>query len=403
MSDAVSEYEGPTVGDEVPGDDEDEEEREEGNLDYVPGGDSEADEISTPSEDEGAGKAHDSARAETSPAPVFYNDRLVILARQPIRKTHVDAGMRSRGIEKRFKMYNKDNNMKFLYGTNEDDVLPVVLAKDKWINLVTLPSQLEDDEGVGGMHVPFSYTDEARERERATWEEWFEGQNGKEGFEKEQKAEGIGVEEGRKYLARSWATWKGLMGPIDGQKVYTIRLRESLSLAEVWKADLPEKEEKGTSRRYGWMLNIGAKTACMEWAPNHSEGTQYLAIAQAIPRAGDTTPFVPTEPYPANIQIWAFKMKDSETAYSTMDNGEPPSLVHVICTSWGSVRKFAWNPVTRKEKERDGKAHVGVLAVIFSDGFARVFDVTIDRGKQSQVFGINIHSGLLRDEILTVY
>lgn len=141
--------------------------------------------------------------------------------------------------------------------------------------------------------------------------------------------------------------------------------------------------------REGWLINFGAKIQCTAWAPNCSGTTQYLAVAVPLSKSQKAAEchvqwtgapaFTPSPPYSTAIQIWSFEAKTTEEYPRQLNTSQKPRLRLVLCTEYGDVKRFAWCPMPRTPRAADTAQDVnlGLLAVIYGDGYLRVLDVKI--------------------------
>ena len=295
-----------------------------------------------------------------------------------------DADVHSRGmIEKLMKADHEKSRIRLLAGSGIEDILHVVRSRDQWAADPTLPCRKK-------MCHQFSHTDEKRQMEATVGWDWYYDQGGRESFAEKQKVKTLSLEEGVAYLPK--ATHSGLsflIGPYGMQQVKTLALSQSLDLEKACYTASGSSEQglKGfkscKKRRHGWMVNVGTRVRCLDWAPNHHGDAQYLAlaVAKASTSTRPATPseapaFTPSCPTPSGVQIWAFDASDN-----SMSSTGPPSLQQVLCTEWGEIIQLKWCPVPRATRNEDalGKISIGLLAGIWGDGCARVLDVQLEK------------------------
>ena len=300
--------------------------------------------------------------------------------------SNLDANTHSRGmLENLIKNDSERSRVKLFSGLGVEDILHIVRSRDQWAVDPTLPSRKR-------MRYQVSHTYEKRQMEATVGWDWYYDQGGRELFAKKQKVQVLSLEEGVSYLPKAmYSSLSFLMGPYGRQKVFTLRLSQSLGLEEAWRtaSELAEhnlkESESHTSRRLGWMLNVGTRVRCLDWAPNHDGETQYLALAVAkaststsAAMPSEAPAFTPSSPSPSNIQIWAFNAADN-----SIESTRPPELQLVLCTDWGEITQLKWCPVPRVRRNEDtlGKISIGLLAGVWGDGFARVLDVQLEKGQ----------------------
>ena len=288
---------------------------------------------------------------------------------------------------------NKDSHMKYLIGTNAQDLTDFVRARDKWVQLATLPTRVPNERGSGGMALPFPSSVSSRSIQASADLDWYHRLGGKRKMEERQRACSLNLKDTSEYVSWSRRKHSFLMGPYGNQKVHSLASLETSSIKEAWDSTVVpgahnKKETATTQERNGWMLNAGAQIACFDWAPNHSGHVQYLAISTSQsppPGIQQHTPFEPSESYPASSQLWAFQATTTSGGEGIMDMTRAPELVQIICTDWGSLRQFRWCPAPReaRDSEAQGKTHAGLLAGVWSDGYVRVLDIQLESAQSS--------------------
>ena len=305
--------------------------------------------------------------------------------RPRIYTSNQDASLHSRGmLENPTKPDHERSRVKFFSGPCIKDILHVARSRDQWAADPTLPCK-------GNMCHQVSHTDEKRQMEATVGWDWYYDQGGRESFAEKQKVRTLSLEEGVAHMPTpTHSSHSFLMGPYGRQKVFTLALSQTLGLDESWDTAYEHNMEESRSskgRRRGWMLNVGTRVRCLEWAPNHDSDTQYLALAVAKASSPNRAAlpieapgFTPSSPAPSSIQIWAFDVSDH-----SMPSTQPPELQLVLCTEWGEVTQLKWCPVPRATRNEDalGKISVGLLAGIWRDGCARVLDVQLEKGQKA--------------------
>lgn len=322
------------------------------------------------------------------------------------------ANVHSRGmLENPMRTDHERSRVKLFSGSDVEDVLHIVRSRDQWAADPTLPRR-------GNMYPQVSHTDEKRQMEATVGWDWYYNQGGRELFAEKQNVHILSLEEGATYVPKpTHSSHSFLMGPYGRQKLFTLALSQSLGLEEAWDIASGSSvlnlggSRSSKRRRLGWMLNVGTRVRCLDWAPNHDSGTQYLAlaVAKASISARAATPteapaFTPSCPAPSSVQIWAF-----DASANSMGCTRPPELQQVLCTEWGEITQLKWCPVPRARRNEDalGKISIGLLAGIWGDGCARVLDVQLEKGQganstylkvQSAAFSASSGLLLLADE-----
>lgn len=294
-----------------------------------------------------------------------------------------NADVHSRGmLENPMRADHERSRFKLFSGSGAEDVLHIVRSRDQWAADPILPCR-------ENMYHQVSHTDEQRQMEATVGWDWYYDEGGRESFAEKQNVQTISLEEGITYMPENTpSNHSFLMGPYGRQKIFTLALSKTLDLEEAWNVASGSSEQNSKSskrRRLGWMLNVGTRVRCLDWAPNHCGGTQYLALAAA--KASNSTraatsfeapAFTPSCPAPSSIQIWAF-----DSSKNSIGPIQPPELRQVLCTNWGEITQLKWCPVPRTNRIEDalGKISIGLLAGIWGDGCARVLDVQLEKGQ----------------------
>ena len=266
----------------------------------------------------------------------------------------------------------------FLFGSSIKEYGAVEKAFLKWNGQDTLPTYRKPLD-IAARSFDYSYWqgDAAREREEEESWKWYFEHGGKQVFSKRQTTVKLSAEEGRARVATSEVPERTfLMGPFNDPKLFRLRVGESLSLNDAWQqpqaAGFKPVPKKAT--RSGFVLNLGTKIKCTEWAPNQSETSQYLAISTLHPKElpkNIAPAYTPQPSYPAEIQIWKF----AATANGSLDSDSAPVLKHVFCTQWGDVKTLRWCPAPYEQSSTIAARSIGLLAGIWGDGGLRVIDV----------------------------
>ena len=298
--------------------------------------------------------------------------------------SNVDADVHSRGmLENPTKFDHERSRLRLFSGSGVEDILHVVRSRDQWAADPTLPSR-------ENMCQLISHTDEKRQMEATVGWDWYYDEGGRESFAEKQQVRMLSLEEGLPYLPDPTdSSHSFLMGPYGRQKVFTLALSQTLGLEEAWdgtsglSTQNPEGSRNSKRCRHGWMLNVGTRVRCLDWAPNHYGDTQYLALVVAkasssthVAMPTEAPAFTPSCPAPSSVQIWAFDASDK-----SIDSARPPELRQVLCTEWGEITQLKWCPVPWAARNEDAldKIFIGLLAGVWGDGCARVLDVQLKK------------------------
>lgn len=274
----------------------------------------------------------------------------------------------------------------FLFGSSADDTETVRKAIYRWAFEDTLPTRKRPDErGTGGFQPSYWQGEEGRAKEAAEAWRWYHHDGGREAFEQRQSMDEITSEASLEFLPNG-PERSFLMGPFQTPSLSKLDVCTSMSLRQAWGAnetngaDTAQKTEQ--TKRHGFMVNVGSKVWCLEWAPNQSGSNQYLAVS-AMP-ARELVPgqqFKPQHPVAASIQLWRIR----SNAQGVIRTDEQPLLDTLLCTKWGDARALKWCPAPHREPEGATTLHLGLLAGVWGDGVLRVLDIrtTADKGATS--------------------
>jgi transcription factor C subunit 6 len=286
-------------------------------------------------------------------------------------RTEVTSDTHTRGVDEFRTKGAKEQRVSYMFGPTDEDIEPVLKTRDKWLWDPTLPSRKANGDGIGGMGPSYYVPRERKEKETSQTRRWYMEQGAKDAFTSGQKTKLLTSAEGQRYLPRTqYNDHSFLTGPLNRQKLFTLKTWESARISAPFEDDRP-----------GFILNLGATILDLQWAPTVQGSMQYLAIVlkQENPyvRKGQNVrspTYTPQLPFPASFQIWRFKSLDD----GKVDPQSPPHLEVVICTDWGNAKQLKWCPVTMADsaKSDDGTSiHLGLLAVIWGDGNLRILDI----------------------------
>ncbi|OQO01444.1 hypothetical protein B0A48_12999 [Cryoendolithus antarcticus] len=274
----------------------------------------------------------------------------------------------------------KQLTIELLFGRDPDDWARVKVACDKWDQEGPLPGLREPDaNGKGGFHNSYWQGVEERQRELDEGWKWYLQQGGREQLQDRQAFTEINLKEATVYdLVRDAPDRAFLMGPVNKPNLNKLATHLSVSLDDGWTA-ISDHSQDSKPRRSGFVLNLGARVRCLEWAPNQDDDHQYLATSTLpeiqVGASNGASAYVPRPASPASIQIWQFAT-DNE---SRMRHDTAPLLSTVLCTDWGDAKALKWCPSSRKPIETKKTRSLGLLAGVWADGGLRVLDITVPR------------------------
>ena len=282
----------------------------------------------------------------------------------------------------------KDTKIIYTFGPSDGDLTPIILTRDKWVDQPTLPSHKADRNGEGGFEYSFYYTKNIRESEVTHGWNWFHEKGGKECFQNKQEEQALSPTEAAGYLPPS-TSHRFVMGPYSKQKLYNLQTGSSVAINDVFFSTAgPNKNP-----RNGFLLNLGAKPEHIEWVPNKGGPVQYLAISTSIFQRPEkstsenlegesTSAFVPSQPFPAAIQIWAIDASVGPGATQT-NKTAILRLEAVFCFDWGSVKEIKFCPMMRA-LEDDGRINLGLAAIVWGDGNTRILNLSYPKLDETQ-------------------
>ncbi|KAI4146899.1 MAG: hypothetical protein L6R39_003292, partial [Caloplaca ligustica] len=314
------------------------------------------------------------------------------------RKKKLAAGTHGRGIGDPIGSYAKGVRGEWLYslfGDAPKDLVHAARTRDQWSEDVTLPRRPTQN-GRTGMRHHFSHTNEIRRMEGTEGWNWYYVHGGRQRFGVVQNSHPLSPGEGIEYVPQPSHTKRTVfMGPYGRQFRFDLRTLQSMSLDEAWKrAPHPDGNEghsaeppKPQKRKDGWLVNVGTGVRCVDWAPNHAGGTQYLALSTLQPIDKEQighlkfSPAFTAQSFPSSIQIWSFSTSKTPSSKSLLSPDRPPCLRMIICTDWGDAKHLTWCPMPRdfRGREHDSPIPVGLLAGVWSDGHVRVLDVYLEQ------------------------
>ncbi|KAL9602368.1 MAG: hypothetical protein Q9219_001934 [cf. Caloplaca sp. 3 TL-2023] len=311
------------------------------------------------------------------------------------RRKRPKDGTHSRGVAETVAPQAKGSKADYLYslvGNAPQDLLHMARSRDQWCEDVAVPSNPNSD-GSKGMRHFFSHTKEKRQMEATEGWDWYYVHGGQQHFEEVQRSHPLSATEAVAYIPQPAQKERTVfMGPYGMQSRFDLPTFQSIALDQAWKQSLrtgdsaeaePEKP-RDQDRRNGWMFNVGTGVRCLEWAPNQSGDTQYLAISTLQPKNTEQigrlkfSPAFTPQSFPSSIQLWSFSSATVSNRESLLDSDLPPRLRMVICTDWGDAKHLRWCPMPRTFRYSDydnKKTPIGLLAGVWSDGHVRVLDI----------------------------
>ncbi len=359
--------------DDFPVDQVADEQEEDDEVSHV-GDVSEGSEIPTPVEEKE--DAHSNPSPDRGSPPIPKTGR-----RKAKGRVSLDTNSRSRGMPENPLRKDLARNLASVFtGEGVEDISHFVKSRNQWAADPILPRRSQLRHG-------FSHTEDKRQMEATVGWEWYYDHGGCDLFEKKQSVQGLTPNQAVNYLGFTASDRDFVMGPYGRQTKFNLAPSHTLTLDQAWK--FPKSLGEVPKRRsHGWMLNVGARVKCLDWAPNHDRSMQYLALATASV-AGSKQPskeppaFTPLAG-PSAIQIWAIP-----TSPDGVSDAKPFVRV-VLCTDWGDIKQMKWCPVPRVTRDPVTRGEstlsstfVGLLAAVFSDGFVRVLDVQLEHDEGS--------------------
>ena len=299
-----------------------------------------------------------------------------------------------RGVSDRIEQKTSQANHRLLhFGASTNDYAAIRAARQKWLYEATLPSRLSDANDLGGMRTSFFITEEAREADaRAQRKFWFESG----GIDLIRGAQAFDEIDGTTALAympeRQADALSILMGPFNAQTQTKLGVGLCYPLRKAWRPSTSrdlDASQLAKDYKHGFVLNLGAKVHCLDWAPNKNGPNQYLAASVLTEQessvasfeAREAPAFTPRPPQRSNIQVWRFR-KSTE---GHVDTDSTPELALVLCTDWGDARALKWCPMPYTNNKSTG-GHLGLLAGVWPDGAIRVLSVDLAPGNSQSRF-----------------
>ena len=292
-----------------------------------------------------------------------------------------EANIHTRGLpDNPFRQDGQRSRLRLFAGEGKQDISHVLRLRDQWAPDATLPQRRN-------LAQLFPYFQETRQIEATTGWDWYYDQGGREYFFEQQKMKSLNADEAAKYIPKSNMSGHPLlMGPYGSQMIVTLLPLQTINLNAAWVPAPGARDgsyESKQQARSGWILNIGSRIKCLDWAPNQDGDTQYLAIAMtSLHDATYEQPFTEAPSYTpcsstlSAIQIWAFAAKDEKHTGSSIELDKAPELRLVIVSDWGDIKSIKWCPVPRASRDHGVHSYpstsLGLLAGVWADGFVRV-------------------------------
>ncbi|KAL9025324.1 MAG: hypothetical protein Q9196_005831, partial [Gyalolechia fulgens] len=328
------------------------------------------------------------------------------------KRKNPQAGPHTRGLGESVTSFGKGSKADYVYslvGNAPQDLLHMVRCRDQWLEDVAAPRRPHPS-GTKGMRHFFSHPEEIRHFEATEGWDWYYGHGGCQRFAEVQQSHHLSADEGINYIPQpSHPQQTVFIGPYGRQSRFDLPLFQSMGLDQAWKhaplTNGPEGPEgveptpsESRKRRDGWMINVGTGVRSVEWAPNHSGDTQYLAIATLQPKNHGQigrlkfSPAFTAQSFPSSIQIWSFSASEAADRQSLLDPDHPPRLRMVICFGWGDAKHLRWCPMPRNFRSPDQeetKTPIGLLAAVFSDGNVRVLNIHLPESSTQETIYLN--------------
>ncbi|KAK3696171.1 hypothetical protein LTR37_018073 [Vermiconidia calcicola] len=288
-------------------------------------------------------------------------------------------------VEHEVSAASKETRRLLRFGPSEEDFEPVGAARNKWAYEATLPSRIEDGSGFGGMHHSFFLDDDAWAKAAEKESKWWVKEGGKMAFLENQILETMDLESADEYLPERGAREVSfLMGPYKSQRLHHLPVGAVTPLEDAWSSDVEADGDMNAAKpcnyKSGFVLDLGARVQCLDWCPNQSGDSQYLAVsvlpqrdtAHAPYEAPAAPAFAPQPLQKSNVQIWRFT-RDNGGGISTAVR---PELEVALCTSWSDAKELKWCPMPWKDAASFDGDFLGLLAGTWADGSIRVLHIS---------------------------
>ncbi|KAJ5024817.1 hypothetical protein J3E73DRAFT_397509 [Bipolaris maydis] len=304
-----------------------------------------------------------------------------------VRNVDVENKLRTRGVPDFDKIGGHEPRLKNLFGPDGQHLRPVLASRDYWGSQETFPIKKpgrvdSSQPELGGLRRSFFEKEGTREKENEVLKQWYR-HTGKTVFEAIQATRELSEGEANEYMQND--------GP-ESLNVTALRKGTYMHVGQ----SFPDRD----SRR-GWLFNFGSRIQDAQWVTKEDSRTQYVAVAveqqpmdgnrpkpMEIPKA---PAFSATEQFPASIQIWAFEATED----GELDTSKEPRLELVICANWGAPKQLRWCPVattdTKGDSDDKNETHIGMLAVIWSDGRVRILDLCAPKRQAGEAQPTYLH------------
>ncbi|KAJ5057035.1 hypothetical protein J3E74DRAFT_439122, partial [Bipolaris maydis] len=314
-----------------------------------------------------------------------------------VRNVDVENKLRTRGVPDFDKIGGHEPRLKNLFGPDGQHLRPVLASRDYWGSQETFPIKKpgrvdSSQPELGGLRRSFFEKEGTREKENEVLKQWYR-HTGKTVFEAIQATRELSEGEANEYMQNDGPeSLNVLTGPVDSPQVTALRKGTYMHVGQ----SFPDRD----SRR-GWLFNFGSRIQDAQWVTKEDSRTQYVAVAveqqpmdgnrpkpMEIPKA---PAFSATEQFPASIQIWAFEATED----GELDTSKEPRLELVICANWGAPKQLRWCPVattdTKGDSDDKNETHIGMLAVIWSDGRVRILDLCAPKRQAGEAQPTYLH------------
>ena len=283
----------------------------------------------------------------------------------------------TRGVPEATHTQGRSERLIYSIGPGEEDLIAYIEARERWLDDATVPHRKQTPKGKpgGGLsHSPF-YPEAKRQREANEEMSWYYEECGREMFASQQNVSQVD----ENFAPNNYSECDDIIaGSIDAQKHL-----EGHQFGVAWNMGEAYADAETGEKQQAWTLNAGARIQALEWCPNQQQSSQYLAVATSFSPSDAqyeedviAPAFTPLPRRQQCLQIWEVQARGgSESEGSGIGFTKPPLLRQMISSDWGHVKKMRWCPIPDREDE--GRRRLGLLAIVFTDGRLRLFDLAI--------------------------
>lgn len=321
----------------------------------------------------------------------------------------------SKGLPRAESRLAKSAQIKLVSGPTAKDALPLLSVRDSFNSRLdtTFPSKDTLSELLTTLSTdslnPIKVLEYRLGEEATNGWDWYYEENVGEQFRARQKTQDLFPSVAEEYFPRKLPRKHTvLLGPANSQTPFEIGRGECFNFGQAWENGANgKKEERSTSLREGWILNVGNKVQCLAWAPYCSGSSQYLAISVPIrdnqrphnieSESQPATAFRSAPPFKAAIQIWSVPAEGDNKKPKKLDMSIRLHLCQAVCTEMGDVRKIAWCPTPRPDRGGSiERTHLGLLAGVWSDGILRVLDINVKKVANEPEYSMDLSRFFVR-------